>query len=47
MLTRRQSLGIEKSCNDTVRGKIYLSLEDLYLEAEKVVKEINELEVQF
>ena len=44
MLTRRESLGIEKSCVDKVRNKTYYSLNDLYAEAETVVEEINELE---
>jgi hypothetical protein len=44
MLTRRASLGIEKSCVDKIRNKTYNTLNDLYLEAEIVVNEINELE---
>ena len=46
MLTRRASLSIEKGCIDRVRNKTYYSLNDLYLEAEIVVEEINELENQ-
>ena len=46
MLTRRKALGIEKACDDKVRGKVYSTLGELYQEAEKVVEEINQLETQ-
>lgn len=46
MLTRRASLGIEKGCADKIRNKTYCTLNDLYLEAENVVEEINQLESQ-
>ncbi len=46
MLTRRASLGIEKGCIDKVRKKTYYTLNDLYIEAEIVVEEINQLEAQ-
>lgn len=46
MLTRREALNIEKACVDNTRNKTYYTLNDLYVEAEKVVEEINALENQ-
>lgn len=44
MLTRRQSLNIDKPCIDKIRNKTYYTLAELYCEAEIVVNEINYLE---
>lgn len=40
-LIRRNYLSIECTINDENRKKVYNSLNDLYLEAEKVVEEIH------
>jgi len=43
-LTRFAALEIEETIEDTVRGKTYNTLRDLYVEAEVVKSEINMLE---
>ena len=44
-LTRFQALDIKEEIYDEYRNKTYLTLNDLYLEAEKVRLEINDLEL--
>ena len=46
MLTRREALNISDTIIDSYRNKTYTSLNDLYLEAEVVASEINNLENQ-